>query len=325
MLTLSGVTKFFPGARVPALTEVNLEVGAGEVLGLIGLNGAGKTTAIRVAAGLTLPTRGLVRVDGLDIARQKPEASLLLGWVSESPQFEPSAKPLDLLAYFAAFHGLTGPEAMTKGLRLLREVDLDPRGLGRLRSFSQGMKKRFALAAAQIGNPRYLLLDEILNGLDPEGVHMVRRMVRDLRQRGIGVLLSSHILSEIERVADRMAVLHHGRVLTVLDAEGLSHRGAREIRLTIANVDDRVLRFLDTFGPTHIEDSGLIVVQTDADPGEVSQALAERDYRITSLGHGLPDLERFFLRLVSNPEGSNDLANSGDEHEPEKRGTGGQS
>ncbi|EQD73755.1 ABC transporter ATP-binding protein, partial [mine drainage metagenome] len=99
--------------------------------------------------------------------------------------------------------------AMTKGLRLLREVDLDPRGLGRLRSFSQGMKKRFALAAAQIGNPRYLLLDEIVNGLDPEGVHMVRRMVRDLRQRGIGVLLSSHILSEIERVADRMAVLHH--------------------------------------------------------------------------------------------------------------------
>ena len=300
MLVFSGVTKTFRRGQASALSDVDLELRPGEILGLIGLNGAGKTTAIRIAVGLSLPTHGTVQADGLDIVHDKARASLLLGWVSENPQFEPSAKPLSLLRYFAGFHGLTPSESEVKALRLLRGVGLDPQGLGSLRSFSQGMRKRFALAAAQIGNPRYLLLDEILNGLDPEGVHMVRQLVQGLRQRGIGVLLSSHVLPEIERLADRVAIIHQGRLLKVLDRENMPQFGRTEIRLTIADLEDTALQFLRTLGPVHFENSGIIVVESDADLGEVNLTLVRSGCRVTSLSRVSPDLERFFLRLVSS-------------------------
>ena len=323
MLVFSGVTKTFPRERVSALSDLDLEVRPGEILGLIGLNGAGKTTAIRIAVGLSLPTRGTVHADDLDIVRDKAEASLLLGWVSENPQFEASAKPLSLLRYFGGFHGLTASESEVKGLRLLREVGLNPRGLGSLRSFSQGMRKRFALAAAQIGNPRYLLLDEILNGLDPEGVHMVRQLVQDLRQRGIGILLSTHILPEIERLADRVAIIHQGRLLKVLEAKAFQQLGNTEIRLTIANLDDEALQFLRTLGPVHFEDGGLIVLESDADPGEVNLALVQRGCRVTSLSRESPDLERFFLRLVSSRQETPPAPAAMDEGETDRVAQGG--
>ncbi len=214
MIKIEGVTKVYrKGVSPPAVDGLTLDMNDGEVLGLVGLNGAGKTTTIRMSSGITLPpTSGKILVDGFDIVREKVRASRNVGWIPEFPNFEPNAKPLTLLKYFAGgFYGLGGREAEDKALELLRMVGLEKAMDKKLRSYSQGMKKRFSIAETLIGDPKNVLFDETLNGLDPQGVIFVRKMIGRLRSEGKAILLSSHILTEIEDSADRVAIINRGK------------------------------------------------------------------------------------------------------------------
>ncbi|MGI0156666.1 MAG: ABC transporter ATP-binding protein, partial [Thermoplasmata archaeon] len=213
MLRIEDLSKTFPGRVTPAVDGLNLELRDGEVLGLVGLNGAGKTTTIRAAAGVSLPSKGRILVDGHDVVRDKVRASERIGWVPELFPFEPNAKAARLLTFYAGFHGVTGEAARHRAYELLERVGLKGVEDVRVRTYSQGMKKRFGLAAAMLAEPQHLLLDELLNGLDPEGMAFVRSWILDLRRQGKGVLLSSHQLAELQALADRVAFIHRGRLL----------------------------------------------------------------------------------------------------------------
>ena len=298
VLVTEGLTKRFPGRNKPAIEGVNLEVRDGEILGLVGLNGAGKSTTIRVAAGVVLPTSGRVLVDGHDIARDKRRASELVGWMPELFPFEPEARALSLLTYYAGFHGLTGPAARSKCRESLAQVGLAEVERGRIRTFSQGMKKRFSLAAATIGDPSNLLLDEILNGLDPEGIAFVRGWMVELRRQHKAILLSSHILAELQTLADRVSFVHEGRILRTIDREELVRAGNPALRLVVENPDDSLIPYLAQFGKPVVEGRSILLSQPTIEAATLNAELGRRGYRVAEIRPESTSLEAYFLTLI---------------------------
>ncbi len=303
MLAIRGVRKVFRGKSVPAVTDLDLEIQPGEILGLVGLNGAGKTTTIRMAVGLSTPTAGSVTVFGLDVTRQKAEASRHIGWVPESPNFEPASRAINQLRYYAGFYGLTGADARARCSELLQQVGLPNLERARLRTFSQGMKKRFSLAAALLGDPEILLFDEILSGLDPDGVLLTRNLMVELRGRNRGILLSSHILSEVQQVADRVAILHQGRLVKVLGKNDLQTGLGATLRITISNLDAAAVELLRGYGEIRRESNTVWIADPKVESTEINAELVRRSYRVVSMNYETRNLEQMFFDVIRNPPG----------------------
>ncbi len=302
MLVAEGLTKRFPGRATPAIEGIDLEVRDGEILGLVGLNGAGKTTTIRLAAGVSLPTHGRVLIDGRDIVLEKRRASERLGWVPELFPYEANARALPLLRYFAGFHGRTGPAARDSCRELLARVGLAAVENDRLRTFSQGMKKRFSLASAMVADPPNLLLDEILNGLDPEGIAYVRGWISESRRQGKAVLLSSHLLGELQTLADRVAFVHRGHLLRTIDRGALAAAGTVTLRITVANLDAAAIEYLDSVGSTRVEGRTAYVAQPKLGSDAINAELHRRGYRVEELRIESTSLETYFLGLIGTTQ-----------------------
>ncbi|MGA8303619.1 MAG: ABC transporter ATP-binding protein [Thermoplasmata archaeon] len=301
LLDISGLTKTFPGAARTAVDDITLSVSAGEILGLVGLNGAGKTTTIRIAAGLNKPSSGHVTVGGFDIVRDKVEASARVGLVPEFPNFDPGAKALSLLRYFAGYHGFRGQQATDRCSALLKVVGLDKTVELRFRTFSQGMKKRFALAAALTGEPQVLLLDEVLNGLDPQGIALVRQLVMDWRGEGRAILLSSHLLNEVQQVADRVAIVHLGRLVRVLSREELANGRSGVLRISIVDLDSETMGYLATKGTIRRDGSTVWIANPTIEADEINADLIRRGCHVKSLSFESTSLESLFLSLIEEP------------------------
>ena len=165
--------------------------------------------------GAHLPTEGTVAVDGHDIVKDKIRACASLGWVPEFPNFDMGAKAWTLMKYYAGYYK-GGDHSDSRCREVLKSVGLDGAGQKKLREFSQGMKKRFALGISLISNPHNLVFDEVLNGLDPEGIAYFRQLVLDYKKEGKAILFSSHVLTEVEALADKIVFLHKGRILKVV-------------------------------------------------------------------------------------------------------------
>lgn len=303
LLKIQGLGKSFRGKKTPAVADLSLEIRTGEILGLVGLNGAGKTSTIRMAAGITLPTAGSVTVAGHDIVHDKAEASRHLGWVPEFPNFEPNAQALRQLRYYAGFHGLTGRSAARRSNELLDLVGLEEAKRRPLRTFSQGMKKRFSLAASLISDPEVFLFDEILNGLDPQGVLQVRNLMLDLKKRDRAILLSSHILAEVEHVADRVAIVHQGRVLRTLTRDEMLSSSGSHLRITVTNLDDAGLEYLRTLGEVRQEGITYRISDPNGDPGDINAELVHRGFHVTQIGKESKSLEDLFFEIIGRSGG----------------------
>lgn len=298
MIVVEDLTKRFPGRSEPAIEAVDLEVRDGELLGLVGLNGAGKTTTIRIAAGVTRPTRGRVTIDGIDLAHEKRMASQRVGWVPEQFLFDPDARALSLLEYYAGFHGLTGSSARSLCRELLARVGLAEVETGRIRTFSQGMKRRFSLASAMVSDPPNLLLDEIMSGLDPEGMAFVRGWISEIRRQGRAVLLSSHLLAELQTLADRVAFIHQGRILRTVDRSQLTAAGGAVLHISIRNLDDAALQYLTEVGTPRVEGSTVVLTNPRVEPESINSELVKRGYQVLELRVEPTSLETYFLKLI---------------------------
>ena len=301
MLKFQGLAKSYSGGK-PAVKGIDFEVRDGEVVGFVGLNGAGKTTTIRLAAGVILPSEGSVAVDGHDIVTDKAKASKEIGWVPELPNVEMGARAIDLMVYLSGYHGMKSSEAKARSEELLRLVRLDGFERKRLRTFSQGMKKRFALALALLPDPQNLLFDEILNGLDPEGIQFMRGRAAELKAQGKAVLLSSHILTEIENLSDRVVFLHKGRVMKVASRAELRERGrgSGALRVGLKRLDEGALRYLRTQGEVELVGSDVVRVKNfTGDPASVNAELVGRGYALYELAKEGSSLEDYFLEMVA--------------------------
>lgn len=210
------------GKPFQALSDVSLSVRRGEVFGFIGPNGAGKSTTIKILTGVLHPTQGRARIFGRDVST--PEARRGLGYVPESPALYDYLTPLELLEMGMAIHRVFKDGRRTHAMRWLERLGLAHVANKRIRSFSKGMVQRTALAHALAVEPQLLILDEPLSGLDPVGRKDVVDILEEYRNAGGSIFLTSHVLHDVERLADRFGLISGGRLLSVQASSEFAER-----------------------------------------------------------------------------------------------------
>jgi ABC-2 type transport system ATP-binding protein len=276
-----------------AVDAVNLTVRRGEIYGFLGPNGAGKTTTLRMLLGLVRPTSGEARV--LGYAPGSPDGLRRIGALVEGPGFYPylsGQENLRVLARYASLDDVAVAAA-------LEQVDLSDRADDRYRSYSLGMKQRMGVAAALLGDPALLILDEPTNGLDPAGMADMRDLIRSLAGRGQTVMLSSHLLGEVEQICDRVGVISDGRLLvesSVADLRGHATLSVRaEPLATAAEVAERLV------GPNRVStvDGALrLEIGLDRAP-ELVRALVHAEVDVHEVHPQERTLEDAFFALTS--------------------------
>src|SRR5713101_6501132 len=225
--------------RVRALHEVSFSVAEGEVFGFLGPNGAGKTTTIRILLGLLNGSGGTAKIGGYDCWSGHAKAARLFGATLEQPALYGFLSGRDNLRLFAR---LLGPVDEAQVTELLALVGMTERGDDKVKRYSMGMRQRLALAQAMLGKPRLLILDEPTNGLDPNGIHGLRILLRKLAtEQGLTIFFSSHLLPEVEELCDRVVVLHRGEVKAAGPLSELMNVKGFHYRIDVSDVEKAML------------------------------------------------------------------------------------
>lgn len=286
-IVTQGLTKRY--GDLYAVRDLDLTVRAGEVYGFLGPNGAGKTTTLRMLLGLVRPTAGRVLLHG-----RAAGALDGVGALVEGPGFYPYLSGRDNLRVLARHAGVPGRRVDV----VLDLVELSGRAGDRYATYSLGMKQRLGVAAALLKDPRLLVLDEPTNGLDPAGMADMRALIRRLGASGRTVLLSSHLLGEVQQICDRVGVISQGRLVregTVADL-----RGTADLRIVAAPLDRAAGHARALLGPdaVHLVDGGLHLAVGPDRAGEINAALVSAGLTVTELRMVEHDLERAFFELT---------------------------
>src|SRR5712692_2579928 len=299
----------FGSKRIEALAGIDLDVRPGEVFGLLGPNGAGKTTTVKILLGLTFPTAGEARLDGIPCAL--PESRRHVGYLPEGHRFPGYLTAAQTLSIFGRMSGVDARTARGRVPKLLERVGLADWAHVRVRKFSKGMTQRLGLAAALVHEPRILLLDEPTDGVDPVGRREIRDLLREEARRGATILLNSHLLSEIERTCDRVAVLRQGRVAAQGTIEDLTAQTSR-YKMVVSAADDALIASLQETGAGIERVNGHLIVST-RDLEHVNalvDRVRNRGAMLSELSPVRSSLEDIFVDLVS-PSPTPPLAPSG--------------
>jgi ABC-2 type transport system ATP-binding protein len=289
----SGLTKAY--ARMVAVDHLDLKVERGEIFGFLGPNGAGKTTTMRMLLGLVQPTAGSARVLGMDISTHLPAVLARTGAIIENPTFYPYLSGRDNLRACARLTGMPDDRIPT----ILALMDLTQAADRPFKTYSLGMKQRLAVGAALLHQPDLLILDEPANGLDPAGIVEMRDLMKRLKAEGHTVLISSHVLHEIEQICDRIAIMNRGRVVVQGRVEDLL--GSQDIlAVRVAPLADaeRVLRAEPWISSVTRDGEQLIVAAPLARSADVTRVLAEQGLYVAELRPREQSLEQYFLDVT---------------------------
>ena len=294
-----GLTKRF--GRTTAVDDLSMEVRRGRVYGLLGPNGSGKTTTMGMLLGLLRPTAGTFSLFG---STERHEESLRrVGAIIEAPSFYPYLTGRQNLACFQLMSGGGSPGQLDA---LLDRVGLAGRGGDKFRTYSLGMKQRLGIAYALLGDPDLVCLDEPTNGLDPAGMIEVRELIRSLGDAGHTVLLSSHLLHEVEQVCDSVTIIAKGRLIAQGDVAELIRSGRRE-QVRVKTTDDArapdILLALDWVEEVASEGGALLVSAPIERSGELTAALGRSGVYVTEMAPVRVSLEEYFLEATQGDEG----------------------
>lgn len=213
MIELDGITKRF--GAVTAVDNLSVNIAPGELFGCIGPNGAGKTTTIRMIGGLLAPTRGRIRIHGMDMAEQPVAAKREIGFIPDRPYLYDKLTANEFLRFTADLYGVSKTSFESNADQWLSRFGLMDRRHQLIESFSHGMKQRLIMAAALLHRPQVLVVDEPMVGLDPRGIRMVRGLFRELVGQGMSIFLSTHTLTLAESICDRIGIISEGRLVAV--------------------------------------------------------------------------------------------------------------
>ena len=282
--------------EILAVDGLSMEVPRGRIFGLLGPNGSGKTTTMGMLLGLVKPTAGSFTLFGSD--SPIVESLRRLGAIVETPAFYPYLSGRDNLAYF---QGIAGKSNAAELDDLLEKVGLSDRADSRFRTYSLGMKQRLGLAYALLGDPELLFLDEPTNGMDPAGMAEVRDLIRRLGTGGRTVLLSSHLLHEVEQVCDSVAILSKGKLIAQGDVDDLVRPGDED-RVRLRTTDDskaiRILTALNWVTSVSAAGETLLVSAASERSPEISIALGRAEVYVTELAAEETSLEQYFLDVT---------------------------
>jgi ABC-2 type transport system ATP-binding protein len=279
-----------------ALDGFDMVVEAGQVHGFLGPNGSGKTTTLRTMLGLVRANGGVMRVLGEPVPQRLPQIVGRVGAIVESPQFFPNfsgRRTLDLLA-------TAGKVDRRRVDAVLDTVGLTERARDRVKTYSLGMKQRLAVASALLKEPDLLILDEPANGLDPAGIREMRDLMRQLASDGVTVVLSSHILGEIQQICDSVTIISAGRRVAfgpVADVLARADKG--EFRVRVADAE-RAVGLLTAVGSAVQRMDDHLVVSDVTDPAGITETLGREGLWVSELTPLVPDLEHVFLELTAS-------------------------
>ena len=222
MIELKNLTKRF--GDVVAVHRLNLSVSGGEIFGFIGPNGAGKTTTLRMMGGVLAPTEGSVFIDGIDMAEEPERAKERIGFIPDRPFLYEKLTGIEFLRFTADLYGIEDGEFKEKAEKTLKQFSLDHWADELIESYSHGMKQRLILSAALLHDPKVIVVDEPMVGLDPAGTRMVKNLLRKLAKEGTAIFMSTHTLGVAEDVCDRIGIIHKGHLIATGTIEELMSR-----------------------------------------------------------------------------------------------------
>jgi ABC-2 type transport system ATP-binding protein len=294
VLEAENLTKTY--GAVKALDGLTLSVPPGGVYGVLGPNGAGKSTLFRVWLGLVRPTEGSASVMG-GVAGRDAKAARRAGSMIETPRFPPFMTARQVLGMLSRASGLKNNAAQIEAL--LERVNLTEAADRKVKGFSVGMAQRLGIAAALLGQPELLILDEPTSGMDPAGINEMRNLIRDLADKdGVTVVLASHQLAEVQRVCNRVAILDHGRLVSEDTIEEMVSGHAHHLRITATPIT-AVLKVLGKKGVREGEAVLAKIERKDA-PDLIRRLVAEK-VNITEARWIGGDLEKVFLQQTGEP------------------------
>ena len=294
ILKTAGLTKKF-GSKV-AVDHVDISIERGSIYGLIGMNGAGKTTIMKMLSGMIRPNDGTFAYDGL--GANLSEAYKRIGALIEAPALYPSLSATDNLKIKAFAYGINDPKYIQEKLELVGLGDVGKKKAGK---FSLGMKQRLGIALALVGDPDFLLLDEPINGLDPQGIVEVREMLLELnKKKGVTILISSHILEELSKIATDYGIISNGKLIEQITRDELLSKCRDKIKIKTKDTSS-VVTILDAQG---FNDYSVVDIETIyvydriSDIAILNMEIAKAGILLDSIGVDSSDLEEYFLKTA---------------------------
>jgi len=293
VLQTTNLTKSFGGKT--AVDHVNITVHEGDVFGFLGPNGAGKTTTLGMALGLIHPTAGEVTVLGEGVTPRRTAALRQVGALLGAPAFVPYLSAWDNLALVARLSPGVTEQRLAETLAL---VGLSNASYKKVSQFSTGMKQRMGLALALVHRPRFIILDEPTNGLDPAGMREIRQLIRSLAENGTTVLLSSHLLHEIQQVCNRIAVLNRGRIVAQGLVADLLNAAKPVVRVTVADLATAVQSLNTLPGVESIHPNGQSLLVVGLESQAIMAHLLQRHIIPSEIAAQPPSLESLFMDVT---------------------------
>lgn len=294
ILQIENLTKTY--GKNNSVSHINMTINKGDIYGFIGRNGAGKTTTIKMITGMTSPTSGKIKLfesDNLTRERQK------IGTVIEAPAFIPHLSAKDNLYAQCLLTGNKDKGIIDETLEL---VGLSNTGKKKAKNFSLGMKQRLGIAIALISKPEFLILDEPTNGLDPAGIKEMREFLLKLnKEKNLTILISSHILGELSRLASRYGIIDNGKIIEEFSSKELNDRCTSSLHIRVNDVQKAcdVLRSqLKTENFKVLDKNNIELLDFIDESGKVNSTLAKNDIIVESISRNTTDLESYFLKVI---------------------------
>ena len=282
-----------------AVSELNMHVKKGEIYGLLGRNGAGKTTTIRMAMGLLQPTKGEVKLFGERLTVPTKQIFNRIGALIEAPAFYENLTAKDNLKIIADLRGTQSRDCIDRALML---VNLENETHKKVKQFSLGMKQRLGIAMALMHEPEFIILDEPTNGLDPVGIQQIRLLIQKLcAEKGTTILISSHILSEIEQMANTIGIIDHGKMIEELSMDEIRRRNRHYVKMTVSDMNKTVPLLEKELCITDFEivsEREIKIYQIETDFEKVNHLLNQNEIGVSEISMNKGNLEEYFLRLT---------------------------
>ncbi len=307
MLIIKNLEKRY--GKFKALNSLNLEINEGEIFGFIGPNGAGKSTTMKIVSGLLLPDSGEVYVDEIDAIKNNKRLKEKIGYMPDFFGVYDNLKSYEYLEFYASIYGISGKDVKKLSMDLLELVNLEDKYDSYVDGLSRGMKQRLCLARCLIHNPKLLILDEPASGMDPRARFEMKNILKNLKDMGKTILVSSHILSELGEICTNLGIIENGQMICQGTVDEIMDRisGTHPVAITVLNKQEDAVKILkenSNVGKINIDENKITAAFSgdDNECSELLKKLVMQDIPIASFNREVSSLEDIFMKITEKEE-----------------------